>query len=211
MASVATLSGSGALAGGGASNFGTVTLSGSGAIAGIATGGTGLAVVALAGSGALAGVGAASTHAIATLAGSGVLTGVSKGAPGGVATLTGSGVLTAVGVASTASVATMAGVGALNGVLFSLMVVGKFAGQGSLHAIGSWTNTLPFDFDLAWTIPILGNIVSYCSYDPSTQNLRIYFTGTGGQFVTVQHQNVGVTNAIQLSPNQQAYALSLIR
>ena len=88
-----------------------------------------------------------------------------------------------------------------------------FSGGSRFRPRGGWSTSTaaPFNPDGAWSINIYGQTIEGVAYDPIAHTMRVYLTGGRGQFITLQNQPLGVTMAIQLSPNPEAYVLALIQ
>jgi hypothetical protein len=205
------MAGSGAFAGFGAVAIAPFAATGTGAFSWVAGTTPGLTVATMAGTGMISWAGAATAATVLVATGSGSLAGVSKGAAAGVAALTGSGALAGVGAASAHSVATLAGSGVFDGYLVTRGGAFSISGQGALLARGSWSNDLPFNYPPSWSIMFYGSVIEGAAYDPTLHALKIWFTGSGGQFIILYGIPLGTTNAIEAAPDPQTYVLALIR
>ena len=208
---VAAISGLGALSGGGGSNQGAFSIPGSGAVSWDAGTTPGLTVATISGAGTIAWVGSAASKAVLTATGVGALSGLSKGASAGVASLSGSGALSGVGASTAASAAAIAGSGAFDSFVVTEDGAFNIAADGALVARGAWSNDLPFNYPPSWSIMLYGSVIEGAAYDPTLHALKIWFTGSGGQFIILYGIPLGTTNAIEAAPDPQTYVLALIR
>lgn len=85
------------------------------------------------------------------------------------------------------------------------------AGTGTLKGVSGWTDTDPLNYIPSWSIQILGATIYGAEYDPSTRNLKVWFSAFYDfQFVVLPNMPFNVTVAIQLAPAPEAYVLSLL-
>lgn len=210
MASTFAMTGNGALAAAGASSQGAYAMTALGDLEAVAPA-SGNSIATWAGSGALVLVGAATGTASLAATGVGALSGVAVGGAPSVATLSGQGALAAVGSNTAASVATMTGVGTLAAAAVTKPTIARMTGVGRTHFSGSWSNNLPFNYPPSWSIMLYGDTIEGVMYDPVSNNIRVLFTDTFGQFIILGPFGISITNQIELSPDPEAYVLGLIR
>lgn len=173
-------------------------------------------VMGITGSGTLNWVGRSTFAASFTMTGAGGLTAVGRpaSASSAVATFAGSALLTWSSLTVTGSAAIWGGSGVFNaqsaGALFSHF---NFTGKGGFAAHGQWTNILPFNDALAWSIMFYGPTIDGVAYDPISHNMKVFYANSNGQYIMLQNLPITITNVIQFqfAKHPEEYVLQLIK
>lgn len=171
-------------------------------------------VLGITGTGVFNAVSVSPTFAQFTMAGSGSWTTVGRGVAPAVAAMPATGVFQSTTTTIIRSVAAFTGSGVFNASGTTPTTQFRsvaFATRGAFQAQGAWSNNLPFNYPPSWSINIYGPIIEAVGYDPTTQNLKIIFSNSFGQFIIIGPFGISITNQIELSPNPEAYVLGLIR
>jgi len=169
-----------------------------------------LSLASWTGSGSFTGDGTATATVVASFTGSGAFSGAGVGPAPAVALWTGSGAFSGTSAVTVSATALWTGSGYFYGAAVISPAVADFSGQGAFNARGAWSNNLPFNYPPSWSIMIYGSVIDGAAYDPTLKALKIWFTGSGGQFIILYGIPLGTTNAIDAAPDPQAYVLALI-
>jgi hypothetical protein len=183
--------------------------SGSGSFSGVGEP-SGLGVASWSGSGVFSGTGTAVVSAQASFTGAGAFDGAGVGPAPSVALWAGSGAFSGTSTVVVSATALWSGFGAFNAQQLTSTAAASFSGQGAFEARGAWANVLPFNYPPSWSIMIYGPTIEGVAFDPITRNMKVWFTGTLGQYIILENIPNGTTNAIDAAPDPEAYVLNLI-
>ena len=108
--------------------------------------------------------------------------------------------------------ASLIGIGATtNMAAYPTYAVASFSCHANFGAVGAQIHHMKFNYDASWSVMIYGDVVLGAGYDPTTTNMRVWFTGQPGQWITIGRVPFQTTQAIEGAPSPQAYVLNLIR